>query len=196
MDNLEETIQLFRETLAYLVDQEKIRAQEIDALNAKIDAVNKLVTEEVLQPIEQIADEREYNTFKDTYGERLSAFDEAIGAARNELEYDTTKETFDALKSQENYEDINQDDFVNGVEEDLKSYVDNLKAKFGIPEDTTVSIEEKPDGEVEVKADTDGDGEEEVVASENEEVIEDEEVADEEVADEMKNIKAANISNY
>lgn len=192
MDNLEETIQLFRETLAYLVDQEKIRAQEIDALNAKIDAVNKLVTEEVLQPIEQIADEREYNTFKDTYGERLSTFDEAIGTARNEPEYDTTKETFDALKSQENYEDINQDDFVNGVEEDLKSYVDNLKAKFGIPEDTPVSIEEKPDGDVEVKADTDGDGKEEVVSEEETITTEDEDG----VAEEMKNIKAANISNY
>lgn len=193
--DIEQTLELFRETLAYLVDQEKIRAQEIDALNSKIDAVNKLVTEEVLQPIEQIADEREYNTFKDTYGERLSAFDSAIGAARNEPEYDTTKETFDALKSQEDYENINQDDFVNGVEEDLKAYVDNLKAKFGIPEDASVSIEQKPDGDVEVKADTDGDGEEEtIVESESTEVVDTKD--DDEVADEMKNIKAANITNY
>ena len=79
----------------------------------------------------------------------------------NEPEYDATREAFNELDAlpQEEREGIDEEAYVSGVEEGLAEYVQNIKESLGLPEDTPVEIKDNGDGDIEVKADTNGDGE-------------------------------------
>lgn len=205
--DIDSTLQLFKETITFLVEQEKIRAKEIEALNAKIDSLNDIITKQIMEPVNEYIDDKAYDEFKAKYGERLGAFDNTMSATERVDGYDTTRQTFDSIKQLEDYPNVDMDSIVDGVESDLKQYVEGIKAQFGISPDTPVEITETPGGEVEVKADTDKDGEAEtVVASETVEETPVEETATEEinvgnpdeekVADSLKKIGLVNSKRY
>ena len=181
---IKEAIETFRETLIFLVEQEKIRGEEVSALNDKIEAVNETLINEVINPSIEAYKEDRFKEFSDKYGERLSKYDSIIGSAQSTPDYSATREAFNELAnlSDEEREKVNIDDYVNGIEKGLVDYVAEIKKSLGLPEDTKVEVTADGD-EVKVKADTDGDGTTETVVAEEsvsesdntDEVTEDEE---------------------
>lgn len=161
MDNIEETLAAFKETLIFLVEQEKIRGEEVSALNDKIEAVNSYMMDNIVNPSIAAYKEEQFNDFNDKYGERLGKFNGTLQTSLNEPEYDATREAFNELDAlpQEEREGIDEEAYVSGVEEGLAEYVQNIKQSLGLPEDTAVEITDNGDGNIEVVADTDGDGE-------------------------------------
>lgn len=171
-EEIKETLTAMKETLIFLVEQEKVRGEEIKALNEKIEAVNDLVTKQIVEPAINFYKEEEFGKFRDKYGERLGKYDELMRSTLNEPEYDSAREAWNELDkmSDEEREAIDMDKYVEGVETGIADYIKGIKEKLGLPPDAEVEV--KDDGEkVEVKADTDGDGTKEPVAVEEKEEV-------------------------
>lgn len=184
LESLKQAIETFRETLIFLVEQEKIRGEEVSALNDKIDALNKTVTDEIINPSLEAYREEKFKEFSDKYGERLGKYDKMIGAAQSNPEYSATREAFNELADlpDADRESVDIDSYVDGVEKGLDEYVAEIKASLGLPEDTKVEIKSDAEG-TEVKADTDGDGKAETVVAET---SAENEAVKEEVKEEVK----------
>lgn len=184
MDNIEETLAAFKETLIFLVEQEKIRGEEVSALNDKIEAVNTYMMDNIVNPSIAAYKEEQFNDFNDKYGERLGKFNGTLQTSLNEPEYDATREAFNELDAlpQEEREGIDEEAYVSGVEEGLAEYVQNIKESLGLPEDTAVEIKDDGNGGIEVEADTNGDGEPDTKVSEE---TEEEEIEEEPSQDEL-----------
>lgn len=177
MDNIEETLAAFKETLIFLVEQEKLRGEEVSALNDKIEAVNAYMMDNIVNPSIAAYKEEQFNDFNDKYGERLGKFNGTLQTSLNEPEYDATREAFNELDAlpQEEREGIDEEAYVSGVEEGLAEYVQNIKESLGLPEGTAVEIKDDGNGGIEVEADTNGDGEPDTKVSEETEEEETEE---------------------
>lgn len=195
-ESIEQTLLAIKESIIFLLEQEKVRGEEVKALNEKIEAVNDTLVNQIINPAVEAYNEEQFNNFNDQYGERLGKYDQTIQTAQNNPDYSTSREAWDELQKlpEEDRENVDMESFVSGVEEGLVEYVNGIKESLGLPEDAPVEIKEE-DGEVEVKADTDGDGEMETVATEEkevttesdgteEEIVEEEEIEDEEPSDE------------
>lgn len=168
-EDIQETLATIKETLIFLVEQEKVRGEEVKALNDKIDAVNELVTKQIVEPAIEYYKEDQFNKFKDQYGERLGKYDDLMRSTLNEPDYDATREVWNTLDdmSEEEREAIDMDKYVEGVEKGISDYVQSVREKLGLPPETPIEI--KSDGETtEVKADVDGDGKTEPIATEEE----------------------------
>lgn len=158
---IKEMIETFKETLVFLVEQEKVRGEEVAALNEKIESVNDILVNQIINPSIEAYQEEQYQGFKDKYGEQLGKYDDTLRTSMNDPEYDSTREAWDELQAlpEEERAGVDEEAYVKGVEEGLSEYVDNIKKSLGIDKDTAVEIKEDENGEIEVKADTDGDGE-------------------------------------
>lgn len=171
MENME-ALEAMKETLIFLVEQEKIRGEEVKALNDKIDALNELVTKQIVEPAIEYYNEEQFNKFKDSYGERLGKYNQLMQSTMNNPDYDATKEAWDEYNkmSDEEKDATDMEKYVEGVEKGIADYISGIKEKLGLPENAEVEI--KDDGEkVEVKADTDGNGEKETIAIEEKEDV-------------------------
>ena len=158
---IKEMIETFKETLVFLVEQEKVRGEEVAALNEKIESVNDILVNQIINPSIEAYQEEQYQGFKDKYGEQLGKYDDTLRTSMNDPEYDSTREAWGELQAlpEEERAEVDEEAYVKGVEEGLSEYVDNIKKSLGIDEDAAVEIKEDENGEIEVKADTDGDGE-------------------------------------
>lgn len=179
----EEIIQTLKDTLAFLLEQEKIRAEEITALNDKINAINDMVMSKITEADDFLDDQR-YRDFKGKYGDQLSAFDEQMSAIQGEP-YDTTRNAYEEFRDYQAPEGVNisEEEYVGKAVEGLQQYLDGLKTSMGLPADT----------DIEVKADLDGDGKAETTVvdetTEKEEVVEEEMTPEDEAF--MNEINAA-----
>ena len=175
-ETIEQTLLAIKESIVFLLEQEKIRGEEVKALNEKIESVNDVLVNQIINPAVDAYNEEQFNNFNDQYGERLGKFDQTIQSVQNDPEYSSSREAWNELQKlpEEERENVDMESFVSGVEEGLVEYVDSIKKSLGLSEDTSIEVKEK-DGEIEVKADTDGDGKMETVATEEnkEEVAED-----------------------
>ena len=158
---IKEMIETFKETLVFLVEQEKVRGEEVAALNEKIESVNDILVNQIINPSIEAYQEEQYQGFKDKYGEQLGKYDDTLRTSMNDPEYDSTREAWDELQAlpEEERAGVDEEAYVKGVEKGLSEYVDNIKKSLGIDKDTAVEIKQDEDGEIEVNADTDGDGE-------------------------------------
>ena len=139
-----------KQVLSFLLEQENLRAQEMRALNDKIDSLFSIVDEKVLE-YGQFADDINFDKFNSKYGEQLGQYSDVMKRINQDDGYDVIRDTFDEMK---NHEDVDSDAFVTDVTTRLDAYLGSL----GIPSDT----------KVEVVADLDGDGETETVVDSNE----------------------------
>lgn len=197
-ETIEQTLLAIKESIVFLLEQEKVRGEEVKALNDKIEAVNDVLVNQIINPAAEAYNEEQFNSFNDQYGERLGKYDQTIQSVQNNPEYSSSREAWNELQNlpEEEREKVDMESFVTGVEEGLAEYVDGIKKSLGLPDDAPVEIKEE-DGEIEVKADADGDGKMETVATEDsgeetvdegdgseEEIVDDEEIENDEPTDE------------
>lgn len=167
-ETIEQTLLAIKESIVFLLEQEKVRGEEVKALNEKIEAVNDVLVNQIINPAAEAYNEEQFNNFNDQYGERLGKYDQTIQSVQNNPEYSSSREAWNELQNlpEEERENVDMESFVSGVEEGLAEYVDGIKKSLGLPDDAPVEIKEK-DGEIEVKSDADGDGKMETVTTED-----------------------------
>ena len=138
----EDVIKALKDSLKYLLQQEEIRHQEIEALNAKIDAISSQFSSK-LEDWDKFSGEQRLGAFRDKYHDKLDKFNEPMSLI-NGSDYDAVKDSFDYYSQMEG-EKPEEDEYVDKVSGSLQEYIDGIKAKLG-----TEAIK--------ITADTTGDG--------------------------------------
>lgn len=183
---IKEMIETFRETLLFLVEQEKLRGEEVNALNDKIEAVNSTLYDKVINPSIEAYKEQQFQEFNQKYGEKLNQYDDTIRTSMNDPEYSSSRAAWEKMNAEippEEMESFDTDGYVESVVSGLSDYVDGIKKSLGLDQDTPLEVKEDENGNLEVKADVDGDGKMEEVATEktaSEETVAETEGMDEE----------------
>lgn len=143
----EDVIKALKDSLKYLLQQEEIRHQEIEALNAKIDALSSQFSSK-LDDWDKFSGEQRLRAFRDKYHDKLDKFNEPMSLI-NGSDYDAVKDSFDYYSQMEG-EKPDEDEYVDKVSGSLQEYIDGIKAKLG-----TEAIK--------ITADTTGNGEPDTV---------------------------------
>lgn len=157
-----------------------ILVTKIDALENRVNEMENVLFNDLLNPIKEAYDKADYddrlNTFKDTYSEKFAPIEPQVKAVEGE-DFDIAKNTFDDYN--EDNKGMEEAQYVDAVVETVTTQLEEIKAKLneaGIPADT-VTVEATDNGvEVEAK-DEDGN----IVATEDEiiEVVDEEPASDE-----------------
>jgi hypothetical protein len=124
----EDVIKALKDSLKYLLQQEEIRHQEIEALNAKIDALSSQFSSK-LDDWDKFSGEQRLRAFRDKYHDKLDKFNEPMSLI-NGSDYDAVKDSFDYYNQMEG-EKPDEDEYVDKVAGSLQEYIDGIKAKLG-----------------------------------------------------------------
>ena len=171
----------------------------------RVDKLEQTLFKEILEPAQDIYDQQQadqrFEEFNDKYGEKLGSYNDAL-APMEEEGFDLSRSAFDAYDSLPEEERPDEAAYVDEVARVAEEKISEIKRALGVPEDTAVEITDDGEGNVEVVADEDGDGEPETPVTEesteesteteekedgSEEEKDDEE--DEEVVDDPEEIK-------
>lgn len=139
-----------KEVLRFLITQEKLRQQEVEALKVQIEGVDNYAKGYV--------DDQNFNAFKDKYGADLEPYDATFKVTENP-DFDMVRQTYDTMKEtrDENPDTFNEEEFIGQIKDLADQKVAEIKEVLGIPSDENISITETEDG-TEIKTDADGDG--------------------------------------
>ena len=138
-----------KEALRFLITQEKIRQQEVEALKAQIAGVDKYAKGYV--------DDQNFNAFKEKYGEELEPYNATFRVTETP-DFDMVRQSYDTMKeAKAEKPELVEEDFIAQVKELADAKVAEIKDVLGIPAEQNVTIEETDEGTV-VKTDEDGDG--------------------------------------
>ena len=128
-----------KQALSFLLEQENIRQQELNALNEKIEGLSGSVNDRVKE-FSGWVDDRNFKDFSDKYGEQLSPYAEKMNKIRGDG-YDFMRDAYDSYDPSVY---SSQDEYIADTISSLDKYLEDI----GIPKDV----------KVEVKADMNGDG--------------------------------------
>lgn len=174
---MEEELKAIKQALSFLLDQENIRQQELNALNEKIDALSGSFSERD-KAFSDWVDDREFKDFDSAYGEKLKPYSETMRKIRQD-DYDLARDAYNTYRDSD--KSLSPEEFIDSTISALDKYLEDI----GIPKGTAV----------EVKADLNGDGEPETVVAEKATVetekVEEKSDDDKEDKDFMDSINAA-----
>lgn len=154
---IENEIMKIKSALRFLLESEKNRKAEVEALKEAVGGVDSYCKEYV--------DGQEFNAFKDSFGDKLDPYSEKFAVMEKKPDYDFTREVYDEYKglSDEELKNVTQEDFVEVAIKKADEYIETIKEKLGLPADAKVEVTTDENGETEVKADVDGDGQTESI---------------------------------
>lgn len=173
---MEEELKAIKQALSFLLDQENIRQQELNALNEKIDALSGNFNERD-KAFSDWVDDREFKDFDSAYGEKLKPYSETMRKIRQD-DYDLARDAYNTYRDSD--KSLSPEEFIDSTISALDKYLEEI----GIPKGTAV----------EVKADLNGDGKPETVVAEKatkEVEVEEKSDDDKEDKDFMDSINAA-----
>lgn len=174
---MEEELKAIKQALSFLLDQENIRQQELNALNEKIDALSGSFNERD-KAFSEWVDDREFKDFDSAYGEKLKPYSETMRKIRQD-DYDLARDAYNTYRDSD--KSLSPEEFIDSTIYALDKYLEEI----GIPKGTAV----------EVKADLNGDGEPETIVAEKDTVetekVEEKSEEDKEDKDFMDSINAA-----
>ena len=172
---MEEELKAIKQALSFLLDQENIRQQELNALNERIDALSGNFSERD-KAFSEWVDDREFKDFDSAYGEKLKPYSETMRKIRQD-DYDLARDVYDTYRDSD--KSLSPEEFIDSTISALDKYLEEI----GIPKGTAV----------EVKADLNGDGKPETVVAEQATMEKVEEKSDEDKEDKdfMDSINAA-----
>lgn len=136
---------------------------EIKSLRAELDELKDLVHKGIIEPIEKDYNDRKYKEATDIWTERykdkLAPYVDKLKATEGD-DFDLMKASYDAW----NETDADSDEWVDALIKSIEESLEPLAKAFGVPAENLNATVEIENGEVtDVQADTEPEGEEEVV---------------------------------
>ena len=140
-------------------------AGKVDELAERVDQLDSVLYDGLIGPMNDQIAEDEYNSalsdFRCKFGEKLSKYDDIGKEIEGDDEFDSVKRAFDTYNETE---DINSkmspaeyvDKVAEGFAEKAKAIEEKAKALAAIVGDDVTVTAETPEGEIEVKADENG----------------------------------------
>ena len=148
-----------------LIQAVSMVASKTDELAERVDQLDSVLYDGLIGPMNDQIAEDEYNSalsdFRCKFGEKLSKYDDIGKEIEGDDEFDSVKRAFDTYNETE---DINSkmspaeyvDKVAEGFAEKAKAIEEKAKALAAIVGDDVTVTAETPEGEIEVKADENG----------------------------------------
>lgn len=186
-----EVLKSYKDAIDSILDKVDQLEQEKAALAESFTELQKLVVDNLLNPIKEATEDYEreerFSDFEDKYGARFEPYTETMKKVEGDDDYDVTRDAFDQYEQMPEPRP-EEGDYVDQVLQGVEERVNAIKEVFGITDDQKVETvtedgktEVKVDGEKiaemedgEVKTDVPEEGDKEVVEeTEEEETIDD-----------------------
>lgn len=152
---LNEILSSYRDAINALIERIDAQDEMVKATVEKVDGLNHLIFDEVINPAKQAMDEEIYNAglndFSGRWGEKLEGYNDKLRPIEGE-DFDIMKQAYDGYNSIEGEkpeEGMYIDELVKVVDEQL----DAIRNAIGAPEDSEVTVEDNGEGEPVVMVD-------------------------------------------
>lgn len=179
----------------YLEIKERLDALDkfVYALRDKIDGLDEIIYDEILDPLDAHIKDYEYNTklndFKDRSWEKLNPYMDRIKAIEGD-DFDLYKQAYDEYNQMEG-EKPSEEDFLNLLTEQLDAQLNRIRESLGVPADAKLVIEDGGENEEPIVTVEEAKTEEEVKEEvEKTEAPGEEEVAEDDIAAYEKELEA------
>lgn len=127
--------------------------EKADALSGRIDDVEKMVVEEILEPAKQMfADEEKeerFRAFHDRNGATLDPYNERLRAIEGE-DFDLSRQAFDSYNELPEEGRMDEGEYVKSMVDSVEKQLEAIRTALGADK---VEAETNADGETEIKAD-------------------------------------------
>lgn len=178
MENLKKMIDYLLEKIEKL--EQTVNDNKADA-DSKINDVNAILVEEVINPASEAADwaakEERYDGWLERNGEKLAPYADDAKLIEGD-DYDLAREVFDTYDGMEAEGKPSEEEYIDSTIEKISSHIEKIKAAFGADK---VEVKVDENGKIETKIDgqkVDEETVEEVVDGETEPVETPEDNAD------------------
>jgi hypothetical protein len=150
MENIKKMIDFLLEKIEKL--EQTVNDNKADA-DAKINDVNAILVEEVINPASEAADwaakEERYDGWLERNGEKLAPYAEDAKLIEGD-DYDLAREVFDTYDGMEAEGKPSEDEYIDSTIEKISSHIEKIKAAFGADK---VELKVDENGEIETKID-------------------------------------------
>lgn len=150
MENLKKMIDYLLEKIEKL--EQTVNDNKADA-DSKINDVNSILVEEVINPASEAADwaakEERYDGWLERNGEKLAPYAEDVKLIEGD-DYDLARETFNTYDGMEDEGKPSEEEYIDSTIEKISSHIEKIKAAFGADK---VEVKVDENGEVETKID-------------------------------------------
>ena len=123
---MEEELKAIKQALSFLLDQENIRQQELNALNEKIDALSGNFNERD-KAFSDWVDDREFKDFDSAYGEKLKPYSETMRKIRQD-DYDLARDVYNTYRDSD--KGLSPEEFIDSTISALDKYLEDISGKI------------------------------------------------------------------
>ena len=151
---LNEILISYREAINALIERMDAQDEMVKAAVEKVDGLNHLVFDEVINPAKEAMEESIYNKniseFGNKYSDKFAGYNEKLKPIEGE-DFDIVKQAYDGyneIEGEKPDEALYVDELIKAVDKQL----DDIRTAIGAPEDTEITVNDK-DGETVVEVD-------------------------------------------
>lgn len=179
---LYDVLESYKSAIDLLVAENDSLKQMIDSVSTRVDRLDNVLFDEILNPAKQFAEEtadREaFNEFNNQYGETLKPYGEKLKALEGD-DFDINRAAYDSWNeyNQSNENGVEQPDYVKALTESIDEQIEKIKSAVNSDPDAKVEITQE-NGETKIEVD-DKDVTDEVTEANTEANTETEQTADE-----------------
>lgn len=151
---LNEILTSYRDAINALIERMDAQDEMVKAAVEKVDGLNHLVFDEVINPAKEAMEESIYNKnvseFGNKYSDKFAGYNEKLKPIEGE-DFDIVKQAYDGyneIEGEKPDEALYVDELIKAVDKQL----DDIRTAIGAPEDTEITVNDK-DGETVVEID-------------------------------------------
>lgn len=154
-DQIYEVLQSYKDAIDLLLTKVDQLEQEKVALSESFTELQKLVVDNLLNPIKEATDnyerEERFADFEDNYGEKFEPYAEPMKKIEGDEDYNLTRDAFDQYEQLEEPKP-EMDDYVDEVIKGVDEKITAIKEIFGVAEDEKLEVTSE-NGKTEISVD-------------------------------------------
>src|SRR5574344_1060606 len=152
--NLNEILTSYRDAMNALIERMDAQDEMVKAVVEKVDGLNSLIFDEVINPAREAMDQSIYETglndFGNRYKDKLASYNEKLRPIEGE-DFDIVKQAYDGYNSIEG-EKPDEAMYVDELIKVVDKQLEDIRSAIGAPANAEVTVSNE-DGETKVKGD-------------------------------------------
>lgn len=152
---LNEILTSYRDAINALIERMDAQDEMVKAVVEKVDGLNHLIFDEVINPAREAMDQSIYETglndFGDRYKDKLASYNEKLRPIEGE-DFDIVKQAYDGYNSIEG-EKPDEAMYVDELIKVVDKQLDDIRQAIGAPADAEVAVKQDENGETVVEVD-------------------------------------------
>src|SRR5574344_14451 len=152
---LNEILTSYRDAINALIERMDAQDEMVKAVVEKVDGLNSLIFDEVINPAREAMDQSIYETglndFGSRYSDKLSGYNDKLRPIEGE-DFDIVKQAYDGYNSIEG-EKPDEAMYVDELIKVVDKQLDDIRSAIGAPADAEVAVKQDENGETVVEVD-------------------------------------------